>query len=235
MGELIDEQELLLWEDHPDTRVRERVLSCARALADRDFPVIAVPALSDANRHILARIDRHRTVFYWKAATLDELGILETLSARGNTVRDAMPLVDRRQLLQRRAKQMPASAVYMSGVCAITVDGVLVKVEPEGMPLFQPGSRARPGDRGRGLKQDRGRPGRGAEAGQGPVRPPVREAAGPQPAVRERRALRRMRYAPFHLLRSNDSNTRAAAAGNARRPDRGKTWALALKGGRLTL
>jgi len=133
----IDDSILELWKGFRDGRARERVLSCAAALADRDFTVIPVPTASEANRCILAQVPLHKTVLYWEALTLKELGIISTLQARGNTLRSVMPLATGRS--SRRRTRIPPRSMYLSTVCAVTMDGLLVKVEPEQVRVFGPG------------------------------------------------------------------------------------------------
>lgn len=136
-AEQLDDSVLKLWEDVRDNFVRERVLTCAKALAARGFAVIPVPTASEANRSIVGQVSRHRSVYYWEDAALEELGILETLSARGNQVRSLLP----RGGWRRSSKPkwlLPEGAVFLTGVCAATMDGMLVKVEPEGVPVFGP-------------------------------------------------------------------------------------------------
>jgi len=133
----IDESILDLWKGYRDGRVRDRVLSCAASLADRDFTVIPVPTASEANRCILAQVPVHRTVVYWEASTLDELGIISTLQARGNSLKSVLPRATGRA--SRRKSRIPAHSMYLSTVCAVTIDGLLVKVEPEQVKIFGPG------------------------------------------------------------------------------------------------
>jgi len=135
----IDGSILDLWEDFGNRNVSERILSCAGALADRDFSVLPVPTLSEANRRMLGLIDRRMKVYYWETMFLEELGILETLQARGNRVKG---LAQSCGYLwsTRKMPWMPRGSVFMSTVCAITTDGILVKIQPEGVPIFQQGS-----------------------------------------------------------------------------------------------
>jgi hypothetical protein len=133
----IDESILELWSDFRDVDIRDRVLDCASALAGRDFFVLPIPTASEANRCILSQVPLHKTVLYWPAATLEEMGIVSTLQARGNSVRSALPMVTGRTSFRRT--RMPARSIYLSTVGAVTMDGVLVKVEPELIGLFGPG------------------------------------------------------------------------------------------------
>ena len=133
----IDESILEMWEGYRDGRVRERVLDCASSLADRDFSVVPVPTASDANRWILSLVPLHKTVFYWDAATLEELGVISSLEARGNSMKSAMPLATGRG--SRRRSRIPNRSLYLSTVCAVTANGMLVKIEPELLPVFGPG------------------------------------------------------------------------------------------------
>ena len=131
----LDESTLELWEEVRDRFVRERVLTCAGGLAARDFSVIAVPFVSEANRSILGLIGRHTTVYYCDDPTLEETGILDTLSARGNTVKDASAEFTRRS----RRRGLGPGDVYMTSACAITLDGILVHLGPEAIPAFTAG------------------------------------------------------------------------------------------------
>lgn len=137
MPEQIDESLLELWEGCRDSRMRERVLACAQALAERDFSVIPVPTASEANRCILGQVPHHKTVFYWDAVSLEELGIISTLEARGNKLKSALPVATGR--LSARRSRVPSHSVFLSTVGAVTADGMLVKVEPELLPVFGPG------------------------------------------------------------------------------------------------
>lgn len=132
----IDATVLGLWDNFRNQNVRERILSCAEALMDRDFSVLPVPSMSEANRNILGLIDRRVKVYYWETMSLEELGILETLRARGNRVKSVAQSCG---YLWSTGKtpRMPMDSVFMTTVCAITMDGTLVKIQPEGIPIFQ--------------------------------------------------------------------------------------------------
>ncbi len=132
----LDESFLELWENYRDKRVSSRVLECASALADRDFTPVPVPTASEANRIILSLVPLHRTVLYWDNPALEELGIVSTLRARGNSTRSAIPLAAGRG---RRKQRVPNRSVYLSTVCAVTLDGMLFKVEPDLVPIWGPG------------------------------------------------------------------------------------------------
>jgi hypothetical protein len=126
---------LELWEDFRDKAVRSRVLACAEALSDNDFVAIPAPTASEANRLLLTQVPLHRTVLYWETSTLDELGIIATLQARGNTTRSAMQLATGKGW---RRTRMPQRSVYLSTVCAVTMGGMLVNVEPGLLPVWGP-------------------------------------------------------------------------------------------------
>jgi len=134
-GHDLDKGILELWEGGRDRYVRERVLACAEALSRRDFSVLPVPTISEANRLIVGEVKRTSTVYYWKEATLQDLGILETLSARGNAVRSVVPLLVGRNI-RRRRRSMRGSDCFVTTVGAVTIDGMLVKLEPESLPVF---------------------------------------------------------------------------------------------------
>jgi hypothetical protein len=133
----IDDSLLEEWMEFRDTHVRDRVLGCARGLADRNFTVMPVPTASEANRVILNILPVHETVFYWEAATLEELGIISTLEARGNRMKNAFQLATGGG--SRRRSRLPRRSVYLSTICAVTMDGMLVKVEPDLIPVWGPG------------------------------------------------------------------------------------------------
>jgi hypothetical protein len=132
----IDESMLEAWKEFRDGHVRERVLGCAQRLADNDFKVMPVPTASEANRVILNMLPVHETVFFWEASTLEELGIISTLQARGNSMKNAFQLASRGS---RRRSRVPRRSVYLSTVCAVTMGGMLVKVEPDLIPVWGPG------------------------------------------------------------------------------------------------
>ena len=131
-----DESTLKLWEGFRDSNVRSRVLGCAEGLVGRGFPVIAVPTISETNRSIAGRITAGRTVYYW-GPTLEELGVLETLHARGNPVKSSLPLVRGARRLGGRQKHLGEGDVYMTSVCAITMDGILIEPSPAGVQVFR--------------------------------------------------------------------------------------------------
>lgn len=133
----IDEGLIQLWDGYKDDRVRDRVLTCATALTEKDFTAVPVPTASEANRIILSLVPLHRTVLFWDDAVLEELGIVSTLGARGNTTRSAMQLATGSRGFRR--PKVPAKSVYLSTVCAVTMDGSLVKVAPELIPVWGPG------------------------------------------------------------------------------------------------
>lgn len=132
----LDDGILKLWDDYRDQRVRDRIIECAGALADRDFTAVPVPTASEANRVIVSMVPLHKTVLFWEDATLEELGIVSTLEARGNATRSAMQLVKGRG---RRRARIPGRSLFLSSVCAVTMDGSLVKVVPELIPVWGPG------------------------------------------------------------------------------------------------
>ncbi|MHB8896142.1 MAG: LUD domain-containing protein [Candidatus Geothermincolia bacterium] len=136
MAEKLDDGLLELWEDYRDERIRNRVINCASALSNRDFTVVPVPTASEANRVILSQVPLHKTVLYWDDAVLEELGIVTTLKARGNNTRNAMQLATGRGF---RRPRVPQKSVYLSTVCAITMDGVLIRIAPELIPVWGPG------------------------------------------------------------------------------------------------
>ena len=134
MAASLDEGVLALWEGYRDKSLRDRVIRCAEALSDRDFTAVPVPTASEANRMIVGMVPLHRTVLYWEDHALEELGIVATLEARGNSTRSAMPLAR-----GRRKGRLPGRSVFISSVCAVTIDGALVKVSPELLPVWGPG------------------------------------------------------------------------------------------------
>lgn len=134
----LDAKTLKLWEGFRDSFVKEHVLTCAGGLAERDFDVTAVPTASEANRSIVGRISRHQHVYYWGEASLEELGILDTLSARGNPVNSVLELYGGKRRSRGRTPKMTPQDVFLTSVCAVTLDGILVKIEPEGIPLSRP-------------------------------------------------------------------------------------------------
>ena len=135
----LDENTVNMWEDFREPYVKGRVLDCARGLGLRDFEVRAVPTISEANRSIVNSVDRRKTVYYW-GPTLEELGMLETLDARGNPVKSSLPLAGAPSRFGRRARQLGPDDVYMTSVCAVTLDGILVELSPEGLSVFRPGA-----------------------------------------------------------------------------------------------
>jgi hypothetical protein len=132
----LDEGLLELWNGFRDTHVRERVIACASALADNGFTAVPVPTASEANRVIVSQVPAYRTVLYWDDSTLEELGIISTLQARGNSTKSAMQLASGRGL---RKPRIPHRSIYLSTVSAVTMDGMLVKVTPELVPIWGPG------------------------------------------------------------------------------------------------
>lgn len=137
MPGIMDESLTDLWSDYPNKGIRDRVLECATALHDRDFSVIPVPTASEANRCILSQVPVHKNVFFWDAPVLEELGIIATLEARGNNIKSALPLATGRA--GRRRSRIPARSLYLSTASAITMEGMLVKIEPDPIGIFGPG------------------------------------------------------------------------------------------------
>lgn len=138
---MLEERIQKQWEDYSDPFVRDRVLSCSESLAERDFQVIPVITVSEANKRILGQVKKNSTVFYWEATTLEELGILDTLSARGNPMKNVTSLMGDRRRSAWHRRQLSRDDVFLTSVCAVTLDGIVVKPEPEGLSLLQPGSR----------------------------------------------------------------------------------------------
>lgn len=134
----VDHNTLELWEDYRNKRVSDRILRCADALLENDFSVIAVPTASEANRSLVHEIPKSKKVYFWENPILEELGILDTLDARGNRLRSISPACS--WLMEsKKMKPMDRHSVFMSTVCAVSMNGMLVKIQPEGAPIFQTG------------------------------------------------------------------------------------------------
>ncbi|MDD5748716.1 MAG: LUD domain-containing protein [Actinomycetota bacterium] len=124
---------LELWEKSRKD-IRERVLGCADSLIKRDFNALPVPTISEANRRITSVIPRRSTVFCWRGVALDEAGLIDTLIARGNRVVDVYPMWTGSKKRARFSRE----DVYLASAGAITLDGIIMKPEPESLLLFSP-------------------------------------------------------------------------------------------------
>lgn len=136
--EPLDEDVLELWEGFGNRFIREQVLGCASALAENDFDVVPVPTMSGANSSIIGRIPPRKKVYFWDTLILEELGVVDTLGARGNRVKELEPGCSWLSG-SRKASGIPKNALFLSTACAVTMDGHIVKIQPEGVPIFDPG------------------------------------------------------------------------------------------------
>lgn len=114
------------------------MLECADGLTRRGFKVLMLPTLSEANRSLTARIGRNRNVYY-SGSTLEELGILETLKALGNLVKNSSTLTGSWGVKVRRPRKLTSADVFLSSASAITLDGIIINPSCDGVPLFSKG------------------------------------------------------------------------------------------------
>ncbi len=116
----------------------KRLLDCADGLTRRGFKVLMLPTLSEANRSLTARIGRNKNVYY-SGTTLEQLGILETLKALGNLVKNSSTLTGSWGVKVRRPRKLAAGDIFLSCASAITLDGIIIDPACDGVPLFSNG------------------------------------------------------------------------------------------------
>ena len=108
---------------------REQLDRVVQALQSRDFEALWVPDKAAASRQILERIRPEDRVGVGGSVSIRELGVLDTLKARGQTVYDHWaPNLPKEEILKIR-KQQTQSDLFLSGTNALVSDGRLVNID----------------------------------------------------------------------------------------------------------
>jgi hypothetical protein len=100
-----------------------------KALEKRDFPAAYYTNTDEVNKHLLEKIPAEATIGVGGSVTIRELGIMEKLEKRGNTVvhhwKQGIPKETSRELRQREG----LSDYYLTSANAITKDGDIINID----------------------------------------------------------------------------------------------------------
>jgi hypothetical protein len=115
-----------------DYRVRyhaTQLSDVVKALEKRDFHARYSENIDEANKYLLETIPSEATVGVGGSVTIRELGIIEKLEKRGNTVvhhwKKGIPKEMNRELRQREGR----SDYYLTSANAITKDGDIINID----------------------------------------------------------------------------------------------------------
>ena len=107
----------------------EKLDQVVQALRSRDFEALWVPDKAAAARLIMERITPDDRVGVGGSVSIRELGVLDTLKARKQTVYDHwVPGLSNEEILKIRKLQMQ-SDIFLSGTNALVADGRLVNID----------------------------------------------------------------------------------------------------------
>ena len=120
--------------------VGERV---AEALRRNDFDAVYCKSAAEAAEEVLRLVPKNGTVGLGGSWTVKELGVVEKLKARGNTILDhGAPGLENDERVRIRRAQLTADA-FLTGSNAVTMDGRLVNTDGSGnrvaAMIFGPG------------------------------------------------------------------------------------------------
>ena len=120
--------------------VGERV---AEALRRNDFDAVYCKSAAEAAEEVLRLVPENGTVGLGGSWTVKELGVVEKLKARGNTILDhGAPGLENEERVRIRRAQLTADA-FLTGSNAVTMDGRLVNTDGNGnrvaAMIFGPG------------------------------------------------------------------------------------------------
>lgn len=120
--------------------VGERV---AEALRRNDFDAVYCKSAAEAAEEVLRLVPENGTVGLGGSWTVKELGVVEKLKARGNTILDhGAPGLENEERVRIRRAQLTADA-FLTGSNAVTMDGRLVNTDGSGnrvaAMIFGPG------------------------------------------------------------------------------------------------
>ena len=102
------------------------------SLQKNGFKAMYVASKGDALRELLDMIPAEATVGVGGSVTLREMGLIDALTKRGNSVADHWkPKLSREERNEVRRKQL-SSDVFLSSSNAVTMDGKLVNIDGSG-------------------------------------------------------------------------------------------------------
>lgn len=115
----------------------------AEALRRNDFDAVYCKSAAEAAAEILRLVPETGTVGLGGSWTVKELGVVEKLKARGNTILDhGAPGLENEERVRIRRAQLTADA-FLTGSNAVTMDGRLVNTDGNGnrvaAMIFGPG------------------------------------------------------------------------------------------------
>ena len=103
-----------------------------KALIKNNFAATYVSTREEAAAKLLEMIPSTATIGFGGSVTLDQLGMIAKLEARGNPVLNhAKPGLSPQEIRAIRRQQL-LSDVYLSGTNAVTLDGKLINVDATG-------------------------------------------------------------------------------------------------------
>ena len=112
--------------------IEERCKKTVEKLKAHEFEAVYVKTKEEAVQEILKWVKPDTKVGVGGSVTIRELGILEPLKARGNTVFDHwVPGLSKEQSLEIRKAQM-SSDLFLSSSNAVTLNGELVNIDGVG-------------------------------------------------------------------------------------------------------
>jgi len=112
--------------------MEEQIKKTIESLRAHAFPVEYVPGKKEAAQLVLQYVPSDARVGVGGSVTIRELGLIDALKERGNTVYDhSAEGLDPQEVLATRIKQM-TSDLFISSVNAITQTGELVSIDGVG-------------------------------------------------------------------------------------------------------
>jgi len=123
--------------------IEERVKKTIEKLQAHEFKAIYVRKKEDAVEEIWRHITPKQRIGVGGSIAIRDLGILETLEAKGHTIYDHWkPGLSKENILEIRKSQM-TSDLFLGGVNAVTMNGELVNIDAAGNrvngTIFGPG------------------------------------------------------------------------------------------------
>ena len=117
---------------HKEWWIEQRCKKTVEKLKGHDFEAVYVKTKEEAIRQILEFVTPVTKVGVGGSITIRELGVLDQLKAKGNTVFDHwVPGLSREESLEIRKAQM-SSDLFLSSSNAITMNGELVNIDGVG-------------------------------------------------------------------------------------------------------
>jgi hypothetical protein len=119
----------LSFDDYRVTYHATQLSDVVKALEKRDFQTRYCASIDDANNYVLETIPSKATVGIGGSVTIRELGVIEELEHRGNTVvhhwKKGIPTETSRELRQQEGR----SDYYLTSANAITRDGDIINID----------------------------------------------------------------------------------------------------------